>query len=81
MKLKTINISVPANMAEFIEREVSHGQFASTSDFFRTLVREYQASNAQEWVDSQVSARLATIGNEKNLIPHDDFEREMLGQG
>jgi Arc/MetJ-type ribon-helix-helix transcriptional regulator len=68
-------------MAEYIEREVAQGQFASTSDFFRTLVREYQATNAQDWIDAQISARLATAGDEKNLIPHDDLEREIRGQG
>jgi Arc/MetJ-type ribon-helix-helix transcriptional regulator len=80
MKLKTISISVPETMAEFIEQEVDR-EFASTSDFFRTLVREYQAAVAQEWIDTQTSMRLATAGNEKNLVPHDDFEREVLGQG
>ncbi len=43
MAQKTINISVPPAMADFIEREIKSGQFASTSDFFRTLIRDYQA--------------------------------------
>ena len=38
MQKKTINISVPQAMADFIEREIEGGEYASTSDFFRVLV-------------------------------------------
>jgi putative addiction module CopG family antidote len=43
MANKTMNISLPAGMAQFIEEEVARGQYVSISDFIRSLVRSYQA--------------------------------------
>lgn len=39
-----MNISLPANMAKMVKSEVKKGNFASTSEFFRHLIREYQAN-------------------------------------
>ena len=41
MAYSTINISVPKKMKLLIEKEVKTGNFGSTSDFFRDLVRDY----------------------------------------
>ncbi len=54
MAQKTINISVPPAMADFIEREVESGEFASTSDFFRTLIREYQAIRGRSYTRDEL---------------------------
>lgn len=35
-----INISVPANVKEEVEREVKTGGYASVSEFFRAVIRE-----------------------------------------
>jgi len=37
-----INISMPAEMAKAVKREVKKGQYASVSEFFRALLREYE---------------------------------------
>jgi len=37
-----INISMPSDMAKVIKKEVKRGQYASTSEFFRSLVRSWQ---------------------------------------
>lgn len=34
-----INISLPEAMAKMVEREVIRGKFASTSEYFRHLIR------------------------------------------
>lgn len=78
MQMKTINISVPKSMAEFIEHEIEQGEYASTSDFFRTLVRQYQTQTTDSWVDSLIRQRLATASPE-NLIAQSELEREFLG--
>jgi Arc/MetJ-type ribon-helix-helix transcriptional regulator len=80
MANRTFSISMPDNMADFVEREVKNGDFASTSDFVRILVREYQAHNHENWADKLISQRLATAENPDNLIPQADFEREILGR-
>lgn len=37
-----INISMPAEMVKFIKQEVKKGRYASISEFFRDLLREYE---------------------------------------
>ncbi len=38
-----INISLPATMVKTVKKEVKTGSYASTSEFFRCLLREWQA--------------------------------------
>jgi Arc/MetJ-type ribon-helix-helix transcriptional regulator len=40
-----INISVPEMLKKEIEREVSSGGYASTSEFFRNLLRDWKRNN------------------------------------
>jgi len=40
-----INISVPEVMKKEIEREVKTGDYASVSEFFRCLLREWKRNN------------------------------------
>lgn len=40
MARKIINISLPAKMAAEVKKEVAKGKFASTSEFFRDLLRK-----------------------------------------
>ncbi len=58
MQKKTINISVPQTMAEYIEQEVQSGEFASTSDFLRTLVREHQTRRSRAASDEELRAAI-----------------------
>ncbi|MBU1091811.1 ribbon-helix-helix domain-containing protein [Patescibacteria group bacterium] len=37
-----INISLPKSMAKAVEKEVKTGNFASKSEFFRSLVRNWE---------------------------------------
>ena len=37
-----MNISLPLTMAEEIKKEVTEGKFATVSEFFRDLVRNWQ---------------------------------------
>jgi Arc/MetJ-type ribon-helix-helix transcriptional regulator len=38
-----INISLPATMVKTVKNEVKTGSYSSTSEFFRYLLREWQA--------------------------------------
>lgn len=51
MSNKTINISLPASMADFIQKEVKKGEYVSMSDFFRSLVRGYQSEHKTDVAD------------------------------
>lgn len=37
-----INISLPSQMAKTVKKAVNEGNFMSTSEFFRELVRDWQ---------------------------------------
>jgi len=39
-----INISLPAEMVKIVKQEVKKGKYASVSEFFRALLREYEES-------------------------------------
>jgi len=44
-----INISLPSTMAKIVKTEVKKGEFASTSEFFRHLIRLWNTNKlAQE---------------------------------
>ncbi len=40
-----INISLPAEMAKMVKIEVKKGKYASVSEFFRALLRDYEEEN------------------------------------
>lgn len=62
-----INISLPASMAEFVEKSVKEGGYASKSEFFRTILRFWQSEEARDQKDI---ALLRKRSNEKS----DDFK-------
>lgn len=39
---EVINISLPSTMAKTVKLAVKKGEYASTSEFFRTLLRKWQ---------------------------------------
>lgn len=39
---EVINISLPAKMAQTVKKAVNEGNFMSTSEFFRELLRDWQ---------------------------------------
>ncbi len=41
-----INISLPKEMVKFIKKEVKRNKYASVSEFFRSLVRDYEEESA-----------------------------------
>lgn len=43
-----INISLPEEMAKGVEREVRKGKFASTSEYFRHLIRSRELAEELE---------------------------------
>ncbi len=63
MAQKTINISVPPARADYIEREVESGHFASTSDFFRTLIREYQTLHGRSYTRPELMQAIRDYGD------------------
>lgn len=49
-----LNISLPKEMADELKRDVKREGFASTSEFIRSLVREYKKAKFAESLRAQV---------------------------
>ena len=79
MANRTLSISMPNNLADFVESEVKKGDFASASDFFRILIRDYQARTSERWIERLIEQRRDSAQDPANLIEQDAFEREILG--
>jgi len=45
---KVINISLPSQMATKVKQEVKTGRYATTSEFFRELIRNWEESKLLE---------------------------------
>lgn len=45
LNMATMNVSLPEQMKEWIERQVETGQYSNSSDYVRDLVRHDQADN------------------------------------
>ena len=50
--MATMTISLPDTMREFVESEVSSGEYGSASELFRELVRERQKRKKQEHLET-----------------------------
>lgn len=50
--MATMTISLPEPMREFVETEVSNGNYGSASELFRELVRERQKQKTQERLET-----------------------------
>jgi len=60
-----VNISLPQNLNEILEKEVLQGNFSSKSEFFRSLLRNYlETKTAKELEESR---RELKSGNGKLL--------------
>jgi len=46
--MATMTISLPDPLREFVEAEVSSGNYGSASELFREMVRERQKQKSQE---------------------------------
>ncbi|MCU0238754.1 MAG: type II toxin-antitoxin system ParD family antitoxin [Pyrinomonadaceae bacterium] len=56
--MATMTISLPEPMRDFVESEVSSGNYGSASELFRELVRERQKQKTQERLETLLLAGL-----------------------
>src|SRR3954454_20998941 len=68
---RTLSISMPDNLADFVENEVKKGDYASASDFMRILIRDYQAHSSERWIERLIEQRRDSAQNPANLIEQD----------
>ena len=49
--MATINVSLPETLKTYIEQQVAEGDYSTTSEYFRHLVREDQRRKAREHLE------------------------------
>lgn len=57
-KVATMNVSLPKEQREFVDRRVKSGGFGSVSDYVRELIRRDQREFADEEVERRLLAAL-----------------------
>ena len=57
--MATMTVSLPDPMKDWIEAQISHGDYASTSDYVRDLVRRDRARREQELTLEELRKKLA----------------------
>lgn len=67
-----INISMPDNLVKIVRNEIREGNFASTSEFFRHLVRLWNTEKTLK--DLEVSKKDFEKGRYKVLKSLDDLD-------
>ena len=50
--MTTMNISLPDELKEFVEEQLSKGQYASVSEYIRELIRDARKRAAQERLEA-----------------------------
>ena len=50
--MTSVNISLPTNQRQYVERKVSRGGYSTVSEYFRELVRQDEQREAEAHLDS-----------------------------
>jgi antitoxin ParD1/3/4 len=50
--MTSVNISLPTNQRQYVERKVSRGGYSTVSEYFRELVRQDEQREAEARLDS-----------------------------
>lgn len=66
--MQTMNISLPDPMKQYVEDQVSAGDYSSASEYVRELVRADQKRHAREQLE-QVLLNAINSGDPTNVTP------------
>ena len=78
--MKSMNISLPAQMRDWVESRVETGDYASASDYVRDLIRkdrEYRGKR-EALIQALIEGEESGISEPQDL---DDFLKEMRERG
>ena len=68
--MKSMNISLPDTMRDYIEEQVAQGGYSSVSEYFRELVRQDQKLRANERLQTMLLEGLNS-GNATEMTAQD----------
>ncbi len=71
--MQTMNISIPDQLKEFVDRQVDSGRYSSVSEYVRELIREDEKRRAQARLEELLLEGLQS-GEATELTPRDWIE-------
>ncbi len=78
-KMQSLNITLPVELAEWVEKKVASGEYASVSDVVADSLRDAAAEDTalEEWITDEVLPTLDRLeaGAEKTLTVDEVRER------
>lgn len=67
--MKTVTISLPESLKEYIDAEVANGDFGTVSEYLRALLRDDRKHKAQEKLEAMLLEGLESAASE--MTPED----------
>lgn len=74
MTTKTIHISLPESLKQYMDERVNEGHYSTLSDYIRTLVREDQKRRAEERLENLLLEGIES-GRGTTIRSKEDWER------
>jgi antitoxin ParD1/3/4 len=79
--MRTMNISLPEPLKEFIDQQISTGRYGSVSEYVRELVRQDEKRRAQEKLEALLLEGVQSgAPAEMTRQDWDDIRREALAR-
>jgi antitoxin ParD1/3/4 len=79
--MQTMNISLPDQLKEFVDKQVGSGRYSSVSEYIRDLIRDDEKRKAQDRLESLLMEGIQSgEPTEMTRQDWDDIRREALKQ-
>ena len=75
--MKTVTISLPETLKDFIDAQVANKNFGTVSEYFRALLRDDQKRAAQEKLETMLLEGLQSEASEMTSEDWSDIRREV----
>jgi len=69
----TMNISLPAPLKQWVEKQVSKKGYSTASEYVRDVLRREQDQEARAWIDSRLAAAIQS--GELTPLTQADWDR------
>ncbi len=76
MAIETMNISLPDTLLRYVEERVSEGDYGTTSEFIRELIRKERAERRKEavaFLEREVLPAIESLERGEGLDPTPEF--------
>lgn len=75
--MQTMNISLPDPLKEFVDQQIAHGHYSSTSEYVRELIREDEKRKAQLRLENMLLEGVNSPAKERTKKDWDDLKNQV----